>query len=154
MIKAPKHTPKKTRKFRPLRPVRFAHGTHTARNARVFFDINGIKNKILGKHYELSFAFVSKNKIRELNRTYRDKDEPTDILSFPLDKSHGEILICKEIAKKKSKDFGLTFDDYLVFLIIHGCLHLKGLVHGSRMEKLEEKYCKIFIKNKSRSATS
>lgn len=99
--------------------------------------IEKIKNEILGKQYELSFAFVSKIKIKELNKKYRKKNEPTDILSFPLDKKSGEILICKEIAKKKSKDYGLTVNNYLPLLVIHGMLHLKGLKHGDKMEKYE-----------------
>jgi probable rRNA maturation factor len=103
-----------------------------------------IKDEILGKLYELSFAFISKNKIKELNKKYRGKDEPTDILSFPFDKKSGEVLICKEIAKIKCKKFGMTSQDYLIFLVIHGILHLKGYEHGKNMEKMETFYCKKF----------
>ena len=100
-------------------------------------EIREIKEEILGKQYELSFAFISKNKIKELNKKYRKKNEPTDILSFPLDKNCGEILICKEVAKLKSKNFGMKIADYLLFLVIHGSLHLKGLKHGAKMEAYE-----------------
>jgi len=103
-------------------------------------EIEKIKDEILGKRYELSFSFISKNKIRALNKKYRGKDEPTDILSFPLDKNLGEILICKEIVEKKSKDFNLKSDDYLLFLVIHGALHLKGMTHSSKMKRYELKY--------------
>lgn len=106
-----------------------------------------IKAEILGRDYDLSFAFISKDEIHKLNKKYRKKDKPTDILSFPLSKTSGEILICKEIAKLKSKDFGLKNADYLPFLFIHGCLHLKGLDHGEEMEKLEQKYFKKFQNN-------
>lgn len=99
-----------------------------------------VKEDILGKRYELSFAFVNKARIKFLNKTYRQKNEATDILSFPLDKKSGEILICKEIAKIKSKKFGMTFSDYLLFLVIHGNLHLKGLEHSDKMEKYERAY--------------
>ncbi|MFA6270102.1 MAG: rRNA maturation RNase YbeY [Candidatus Paceibacterota bacterium] len=102
--------------------------------------IEQIKEDILGKRYELSFAFVNKARIKFLNKTYRQKNEATDILSFPLDKKSGEILICKEIAKIKSKKFGMTFADYLLFLVIHGNLHLKGLEHSDKMEKYELTY--------------
>ena len=106
--------------------------------------IEELKEEILGGEYELSFAFVRKNKIKELNKKYRKKDEPTDILSFPLSEDSGEILICKEIAKQKSKDFNMTFKNYLIFLVIHGLLHLKGLKHGDKMEKLEKRYLENF----------
>lgn len=102
----------------------------------------------MGKQYELSFSFISKIEIKKLNKTYRGKNEPTDILSFPLQKDSGEILVCKEMAKKKletvwKKEFK-NLSDYMLFLVIHGCLHLKGLDHGEKMEKLEKKYFKKF----------
>ncbi len=99
-----------------------------------------IKEEILGKQYELSFAFVNKDKIKSLNKTYRKKDEPTDILSFPLSKTNGEILICKDVAKTKAKKFKMTLEDYLLFLVIHGILHLKGLKHNAKMERYERIY--------------
>ncbi len=106
--------------------------------------IEKIKNEILGKQYELSFAFISKNKIKSLNKKYRKKNEATDILSFPLEKNNGEILICKEIAKTKAPQFGKTLEEYLLFLVIHGILHLKKYKHGDKMEKLETFYYKKF----------
>jgi probable rRNA maturation factor len=114
------------------------------------FNIENIKDEILGKRYELSFSFISKGKIKELNKNYRGKNEPTDILSFPLTKDSGEILICKEMAKKKLetvwKENFKKLPDYLLFLTIHGILHLKGLDHGNKMESLEQKYFKKFSK--------
>jgi len=102
--------------------------------------IEDIKKDILGKEYELSCVFESKNKIRELNRNYRGKNEPTDILSFFLSKNSGEIFICREIAKLKSKSFNMSATKYLIFLVIHGMLHLKGLAHGAKMERYERAY--------------
>ena len=110
-----------------------------------------IKNDILGKEYSLSFAFISAKKSRELNKTYRGKDKPTNILSFPLSKNEGEILICKEIAKRDAPKFGRTFSEFLGFLLIHGMLHLKGMKHSSRMEAAENKYDKkYFYRNRRR----
>ncbi|MEK7642441.1 MAG: rRNA maturation RNase YbeY [Patescibacteria group bacterium] len=102
--------------------------------------IEEIKAKILGPKYELSFVFVAKNKIRALNKKFRNKNEPTDILSFPLSKTSGEILICREIAKLKSTDFNMKPQSFLIFLVIHGMLHLKGMKHGAKMEKYELSY--------------
>ena len=106
--------------------------------------IEQLKSEILGKAYELSFAFISKEEIQTLNKKYRKKDKPTDILSFPLSPTSGEILICKEITNQKAPDHNLSPKDYLLFLTIHGLLHLKGLDHGAEMEKLEQKYFKKF----------
>jgi len=99
-----------------------------------------IKNDILGKEYSLSLAFISAQKSRAINKAYRKKDRPTNILSFPYSKTEGEILICKEVARKDAPKFNKTFDQFLVFLVIHGCLHLKGYEHGVTMERAEKKY--------------
>ena len=103
-----------------------------------------IKNKILGKNYELDLIFVSNKKIHALNKTYRKVDKPTDILSFPIDKKHGEIFICEKIAKYKAKDFERKFENFIAFLFIHGNVHLLGYDHGNKMESIEKKFRKIF----------
>ena len=103
-----------------------------------------IKNKILGKDYDLSWAFITPKKIQKLNLIYRNQDKPTDILSFPLSKTEGEIYICKSETRKMAKDFDRTYDNFLLFLFIHGCVHLKGYDHGSTMERIEAKFRKQF----------
>jgi rRNA maturation RNase YbeY len=104
-----------------------------------------IKNDILGKKYELSLAFIDAKKSQELNKTYRKKDKPTNILSFPLSKTNGEILICKKVAKKEAQKFGRTLPEFVGFLVIHGMLHLKGMEHSSTMERREEFYDKKYF---------
>jgi len=99
-----------------------------------------IKNDILGKAYTLSIAFVTPPQSRRINRTYRGKDNPTNILSFPLTKDSGELILCPSVIKKEAPDFDRTFRDFMLFLTIHGLLHLKGLDHGKKMENLEKKY--------------
>ena len=96
-----------------------------------------IKNKVLGKDYDLSLVFVGRTLGRKLNREHRGKDYATDILSFPLDKKNGEIFINPDKARSKAKEFDRTFSNYLVFIFIHGLFHLKGFDHGSRMESEE-----------------
>ncbi len=106
--------------------------------------IEEIKSEILGKNYELSFAFVKKEEIRLANFEYRKKNEPTDVLSFSLSKNSGEILICKEIAKIKAVEFAKKQQKYLNFLLIHAILHLKGFKHGDKMERAEKKFISKF----------
>jgi probable rRNA maturation factor len=103
-----------------------------------------MKEKILGKKYDLGLIFVSKNFIHSLNKKYRKVDSPTDILSFPIDKKTGEIFICMEIAKKKSKDFERNINNFTAFLFIHGLVHLLGYDHGNKMEKIENRYRSYF----------
>ena len=101
-----------------------------------------IKEKVLDKAYELSVAFVSPQKIRELNKRYRKQNRPTDILSFGLSKNSGELYLCMQEVTKKSKLFGMTVPGYLGYLFIHGCLHLEGMDHGRTMDTLERKFCR------------
>ncbi|MDQ5954958.1 MAG: putative rRNA maturation factor [Patescibacteria group bacterium] len=111
-----------------------------------FFDI---KNDILKKKYELSIAFVDKKISRSLNKKYRGKDKATNVLSFSLNKNSGELVLCPQLIKTETKKFERNFPNLLLFLVIHGMLHLKGMEHGEKMEKLEEKYLsrtKFFIK--------
>lgn len=103
-----------------------------------------MKDTVLGKEYDLSVVFVSKEKIQSLNKQYRNIDEPTDILSFPLDKESGEIFINIEETKRMAPDFDRPYENFLAFLFIHGLVHLKGYDHGSTMENIEMKYRKVF----------
>ncbi len=103
-----------------------------------------IKDAILGKKYELSLVFCGNKKSKELNKIYRNKDYTPNVLSFPLDKNSGEIFINPHVAKKEAVKFDKNYKDFVGFLFIHGCLHLKGMEHGSRMEKAEEKFQKKF----------
>jgi len=103
-----------------------------------------MKETILGKTYDLSIAFVTKKKSRELNARYRGKDKPTNILSFSLSKKSGEIIIHLPTVRRDAINFGKTFDTFLGFLVIHGMLHLKGYEHGGIMERAEEKFSKKF----------
>jgi len=103
-----------------------------------------IKEAILGKEYDLSFAFISEKKIKELNKTYRKIDKSTDILSFPLSDHEGEIYICKSEAHKEARKFDRKYENFLSFLFIHGLVHLKGYDHSSTMENIEAKFQKEF----------
>lgn len=106
--------------------------------------INGLvfanmKETVLGNDYELNLVIIGKNEMRKLNKSYRKKDEATDILSFPISADEGEIFLCPEIALKEAPRFGRNYDNFIKFLFIHGLAHLKGFKHSSRMENEEKK---------------
>lgn len=107
-----------------------------------------IKEKILGKKYTLTVIFCTLEESRLRNKTYRDKDYPTNILSFPLDDDEGEIYISLQTARTDAKKFDMSYHKFLHLLLIHGCLHLKGLDHGSTMDMLEDTHLsKLYTKN-------
>jgi probable rRNA maturation factor len=103
-----------------------------------------MKDAVLGPTYELGVRFVSAAKQRELNRTYRAKDSTTNILSFPLSKTAGDITIDLSKVRQEAPLFDMTYAQFLAYLFIHGLLHLKGFEHSSTMEKEEKKYLKMF----------
>jgi probable rRNA maturation factor len=103
-----------------------------------------IKDKILGEKYELSISLLPASSQKKINQKYRGRAETTNILSFPLSETSGEITFDLAKVKKEAPLFGMTYPQFLKFLVIHGCLHLKGFEHSSTMERQEKKYLKIF----------
>jgi len=97
-----------------------------------------MKNHILGKSYILSSVFVGDALSQKLNRTYRGKNKPTNVLSFSLSKTEGEIFLNLKRAKMEAPQFEEKYRNFVGFLFIHGLLHLKGQGHGSRMEQAEK----------------
>lgn len=88
--------------------------------------------RVLGKNYELSLVFIGRRRARRLNIEHRGKDYPANVLSFALEKNVGEIFLHSR-AKEN-----------LFYLFIHGLLHLKGLAHGSKMEREENSLGRFF----------
>ena len=94
---------------------------------------------------ELSLVFTDDAHIRELNRTYRGSDKPTNVLSFPQPAGGpllGDIVLAAETVAREAELSGKPREEHIAHLIIHGFLHLVGYDHeveeeAERMEKLE-----------------
>lgn len=95
-------------------------------------------------NYELSISFVSEKEMQELNFKYREKDTPTDVLSFPTPEtaapagknaafSLGDIVICTSVAAAQAEEYGHSHERELTFLTVHGILHLLGLDHETSL---------------------
>lgn len=93
---------------------------------------------------EFNIIFVDSKTIHEINKTYRNIDRVTDVISFALEDNKtieldhrllGDIYICIERAEEQAKEYGHSFLRELSFLTIHGLLHLLGYDH---MEKEDE----------------
>jgi probable rRNA maturation factor len=78
-----------------------------------------------------TIAFFSDKRIRELNRQFRQVDKATDVLSFPAEEKAnlGDIAVSVDTAAVQAKENGLTFDEEIAQLILHGLLHLSGYDH-------------------------
>ena len=90
------------------------------------------------ENWELSVLFCDNPFIKSLNAQYRDKDEPTDVLSFPLgEKAHGgrflagDIVISLDALEENTRFFKVSADEELHRLLVHGVLHLAGYEHAS-----------------------
>jgi len=97
----------------------------------------------------VTVAFVSDRAMRELNRLWRHKQGTTDVLSFPVEQdefektegsSLGDVVISVDQATRQAKENGLTLDQEIAQLILHGLIHLCGYDHATdrgEMNRLE-----------------
>lgn len=119
-----------------------------------------LMNRLGIHHGELSLSFVPSADIQKLNLSYRNKNKPTDVLSFPQQTfqklpipreisypqaavassltppiSLGDIIICPEIALKQAVTIGHSFSSEVDFLCIHSLLHLCGYNHEKKEDE-------------------
>lgn len=100
---------------------------------------------------EVTVVLTGDGEIRDLNARYLGRDRPTNVLSFSMDEGIGEqrsrllgdIVISVDTAERDARDGGIPLEDELLFLMIHGLLHLAGYDHeqagsdGESMKALE-----------------
>ena len=125
--------------------------------------LKGILAELELKNPEISILLLDDPQIRALNREYREKDKPTDVLSFPmLDETSGkiqpqllgDIVISVETAEKQAHNRKSALYKELCILLIHGMLHLLGYDHErskkdeKEMQKQEAKIFEGIIKDK------
>ncbi|HLS99884.1 MAG TPA: rRNA maturation RNase YbeY [Acholeplasma sp.] len=105
--------------------------------------VENLINKIfetIDEEKNMQVIFVSADEIREINRTYRNKDYATDVISFPNDEdpeSFGDIFINLEKAFEQAAEYGHSYEREVGFLAVHGYLHLKGYDHHTPEEEKE-----------------
>lgn len=110
---------------------------------------------------ELSVAIVGDRTIRVLNREYLQKDRPTNVISFSMQEGEfaamnpdllGDVVISADTAAREAGEAGITFHERLVFLLLHGILHLVGYDHERSGEeearRMEAKEADIFAELK------
>jgi probable rRNA maturation factor len=106
--------------------------------------------------YELSLVIVDDQEITRLNRQYFHRNRPTNVISFPMaagdpaslhSRILGDVIISAETAKRQTEEAGGKAEDEILFLLIHGILHLAGYDHeetGDEREKMEAKEKELF----------
>ncbi len=104
---------------------------------------------------EVTIRLVEMDEIQQLNKTYRQKDTPTNVLSFPSDFPDelgltllGDIVICNQVVNDEARAQHKKQEAHWAHMVIHGCLHLLGYDHihdvdADIMEALERKLLTI-----------
>jgi probable rRNA maturation factor len=142
-----------------------------SRLARSVLEAEGVTDDV-----EVSLLFVDEATIASLNQRFLDVEGPTDVLAFPIedegDRSGrspdeggtgpasietdtdrplllGDVVVCPVIAAGNAVDHGVTFDDEIALLVVHGILHLLGMDHAAdadaeRMERREQQLLDLF----------
>jgi probable rRNA maturation factor len=108
---------------------------------------------------ELSLVFASDARVRRLNRDYRDKDRPTDVLAFAMREGPaapedegllGDVIISVETARRQARSRRRPLEAELRMLLAHGLLHLVGYDHQTtreerRMKKRTDALCRAAL---------
>ena len=108
--------------------------------AEVF--VNRVLDSLNLENWELSILFCDNRYIKSLNGRYRNRDEPTDILSFPLGETApgsgafmaGDLVISLDALEENARFFKVPKEEELCRLLIHGILHLSGADHATNEE--------------------
>lgn len=98
---------------------------------------------------EVTIRIVDEAESHHLNLTYRGKDKPTNVLSFPFEAPPeielpllGDLIICRQVVEQEAAEQQKTAEEHWAHMVIHGCLHLLGYDHieddeAEEMEGLE-----------------
>ncbi len=136
------------------------------KSSELFFDFlkssDVVNNEV---PLEFTIVFVNLQESREYNRTYRNKDVPTDVLSFYTEADEsalttslgaggavrdlGDLILCREVIEENAMRFGVNFEEELIRVVIHGILHLLGFDHSGVLGESAEEIFQIqenFIK--------
>jgi len=96
----------------------------------------------------VSIAIVDDRRIRDLNRSFRGTDAPTDVIAFEAesepDRLSGEVVVSAETAQRQAEEFGHSLERELCVLVAHGVLHVLGYedcddASRGRMDELQER---------------
>lgn len=110
-----------------------------------------ILNALDFDNHEISIVITDDAQVRDLNRTYRGKDKPTNVLSFPMQEGEfsditpgllGDVVISLDTTEAEAIAAGISTDERMSQLLIHGILHLIGFDHElgeKQAREMEEK---------------
>jgi len=147
-----------------------------SRLARSVLEAEGVTDDV-----EVSLLFVDEATIAALNERFLEVEGPTDVLAFPIEDEGersgrspdeggtgpasydtdtdrplllGDVVVCPVVAARNAVDHGVTFDEEVALLVVHGVLHLLGMDHeadaeAERMERREQQLLDRFYRNRA-----
>jgi probable rRNA maturation factor len=86
---------------------------------------------------QITLRVVGAAEARTLNRAFRRRDHPTNVLSFSYGPNHGDLVLCHPVIAREAREWKKELSAHYAHLVVHGMLHLRGLRHGRRMERAE-----------------
>ncbi len=91
---------------------------------------------------ELTVRFVTEKEGRTLNRSYRDKDYATNVLTFNYHEdeeqaTHADIVLCSDVLMREAEEQKISLEQHAAHLIVHGVLHAQGYDHEEEAEAVE-----------------
>ena len=101
---------------------------------------------------EVTVRIVDEAESRELNLTYRGKDKPTNVLSFPFEAPPGmelpllgDLVICRQVVEQEAAEQNKPLEAHWAHMVVHGSLHLLGYDHieDDEAEEMEQLECDI-----------
>jgi probable rRNA maturation factor len=112
--------------------------------------LENIVNFLNVSNKDIELLIVDDKTIQELNKNFRAKNKPTDVLSFPLEENKyapiGSIVISSQTAQKAAEKFGHSLEEEITLLFIHGLLHLLGFDHETDNGEMRAKEQEIIKK--------
>jgi probable rRNA maturation factor len=87
--------------------------------------------------WEVSLVFVGEKRALSLNKKLRQKSYVPNVLSYALGEKSGEIIICPREADRQAAAYQMSKQGFILYLFIHGALHIKGWAHSAKMDKCE-----------------
>jgi probable rRNA maturation factor len=112
---------------------------------------------LMGHNVSVNVAFVSREEIQKLNKTYRHKNKVTDVLSFPEyankkemladtadDIFLGDLIVCYDYIVQAAIEDTVTLEREMAYIVSHGILHLLGFRHSKKMFAMQDTVSEIY----------
>ena len=114
--------------------------------------VNSALSSVSNNSFELTIRLVNNEESQQLNYQYREKDKPTNVLSFPFEVPEGielnllgDLVICAQVVAQEAETQNKALFDHWAHMVIHGCLHLMGYDHINDNDALEMEALEIKI---------